>query len=251
MSVILFSTVFFDLGNTLIYFDGDWTETAIRAQAAIAQSLTRHGFQVDEPEFAQQFGQAMLQYTQDRRNDLLEPTTSSVLKKVLKDFAIDNVSEEVFADLLKDYYAVSEERWKLSEDTHPTLQRIHEQGLRMGLISNAADAANVRRQIGSADIGSFFDLVLISSEVGIRKPHREIFQKALDHFQVDPTKALMVGDLLEADILGARNAGMASVWLTRWGRNPENSANITRIKPTKKIGRLSELPRLLEHWQKH
>lgn len=249
MSVIPFSTIFFDLGNTLIYFDGDWTETAVRAQAAIAQSLTRHGFHVDETEFAQQFGKAMLQYAQDRRNDLLEPATSSVLKKVLKDFSIANISDEVFADLLKDYYAISEERWKLSDDTHPTLEKLRNLGLRMGLISNAADAANVQRQIKSADIGSFFDLVLISSEVGIRKPHREIFLKALDHFQVDPAKALMVGDLLEADVLGARNAGIASVWLTRWGRNPENSANINRIKPTRKIGRLSELPRLLEHWQ--
>jgi putative hydrolase of the HAD superfamily len=249
MSKLQFSTIFFDLGNTLIYFDGDWTETAIRAQAAIAQSLTRHGFKVDETEFGLQFNKAIQQYAQDRRNDLLEPTTSCVLKKTLKEFAIESISDEIFATLLKDYYAVSEERWKLPEDTHPTLEKLKKMGLQIALISNAADADNVHRQIKSADLEPYLDLFLISAEVGIRKPGKEIFQKALDHFQVEPAKVVMVGDLLEADIQGARNAGIASVWLTRWAHNPENEACIKRIKPLAKIRRLRELPRLLENWK--
>jgi len=94
-----------------------------------------------------------------------------------------------------------------------------------------------------------FDFMLISAEIGIRKPAKEIFEKALDHFKIEARQAVMVGDMLEADILGARNARIPSVWMTRWAHNAENAANIMRIKPTVKIFRLSDLPHRLRHWK--
>lgn len=244
-----FSTIFFDLGNTLIYFDGDWTETAVRAQAAIANNLCQHGFKVDETEFAMQFGKAIQQYAQERKSDLLEPTTARVLRRQLKEFAIENIDGQIFTDLLKNYYAISEEHWKLPEDTHPTLEMLKQKGYQIALISNAADAENVHRQIRAAELDQLLDYVVISAEIGMRKPAREVFQKALEHFKIEPSNAIMVGDLLEADIQGARNTGMQSVWLTRWARNPENEALINRIKPTHRINRLRDLPRLLENWR--
>lgn len=245
-----FSTIFFDLGNTLIYFDGDWTETAVRARMAIAASMIRHGFKVDETEFGMRFGEAIQQYAAERRNDQLEPTTSAVLRKAIKEFKLGEVPADVQADLLKDYYAISEERWKLPEDTRLTLEKIKQLGYHTALISNAADAANVHRQLKTTELTELLDYVVISAEMGIRKPAREIFQKALDHFQVEPTKAVMVGDLLEADILGARNIGMQSIWLTRWARNPENAAMLNKVTPTRRIPFLRDLPRVLEKWDK-
>jgi len=96
MPEIPFTAIFFDLGNTLIHFESDWTETAIHAQAAIACSLTQHGFQVDETKFSLAFGSAIQKYNQARKIDLLEPTTASVLKQVLREFQITEVNEPLF-----------------------------------------------------------------------------------------------------------------------------------------------------------
>jgi FMN phosphatase YigB (HAD superfamily) len=57
----------------------------------------------------------------------------------------------------------------------------------------------------------------------------------------------MVGDTLGADILGASNAGIFSIWYTRWGDTPSNRAHAFTIVPDAKIARLVDLPPLLEH----
>lgn len=55
----------------------------------------------------------------------------------------------------------------------------------------------------------------ISEEVGIGKPHPEFFYAALRELDVRPEDAVMVGDTLDTDIVGAHAVGMKSVWLNR------------------------------------
>ena len=55
------------------------------------------------------------------------------------------------------------------------------------------------------------DAVVLSSEVGKRKPHAAIFERALEEVAVEPGDALFVGDRIDADVLGASRVGMTTV----------------------------------------
>jgi 2-haloacid dehalogenase/putative hydrolase of the HAD superfamily len=63
--------------------------------------------------------------------------------------------------------------------------------------------------------------VVISEEVGVRKPRGEIFAAALERLGTAPEAALHVGDSLRADVGGAHAAGITSAWITRRVRDPE------------------------------
>ncbi len=69
--------------------------------------------------------------------------------------------------------------------------------------------------IQKVDIQRYFKTMLISGEVGMRKPDSRIFQMACERLEVDPKDCLMIGDKLDADIEGARNIGMHTAWLSK------------------------------------
>jgi HAD superfamily hydrolase (TIGR01549 family) len=74
-----------------------------------------------------------------------------------------------------------------------------------------------------------FDAVLISEEIGITKPHRAIFDAALSRLHCAQGDAVMVGDNWEADVIGARAAGIAAVWFNRFNQPRHAPAPATEI----------------------
>lgn len=65
---------------------------------------------------------------------------------------------------------------------------------------------------------------------------------------VRPKESVMVGDALNADILGANTIGMSSIWITRRADRVENDKFRTRVYPEEVITSLGELPSLLANW---
>jgi putative hydrolase of the HAD superfamily len=108
------------------------------------------------------------------------------------------------------------ENFFLYEDALPVLERLRRHGLRIGLVSN-----------GQRDLREFalhhaldVDVVVGSKTHGYVKPHRSIFETALEALGVAPVEAAMVGDSPADDIAGARALGMRAVLLDRDGRHP-------------------------------
>jgi putative hydrolase of the HAD superfamily len=66
----------------------------------------------------------------------------------------------------------------------------------------------------AAEIEKYFSTVVYSEEAGVRKPHPAIFELALQRANCTAEEALMIGDDWDADILGARNAGIDQVFFT-------------------------------------
>jgi putative hydrolase of the HAD superfamily len=145
-------------------------------------------------------------------------------------------------------YAVTQSCWKVELDTHSTLTTLQETGYRLGIISNAGDDWDVQVLIDNAGIRTFFEYINTSAAAGIRKPHPKIFQMAFDAMKISPNRAVMVGDTLGADILGAKNMGMHNVWITRRASKSANLAHQDTILPDRTITNLPELPILLENW---
>jgi len=92
---------------------------------------------------------------------------------------------------------------------------------RIGLCSNFSDSATASSILDESGFGRHFDAVVISEDVGFRKPRREIFDATLERLGVSGGEAIHVGDNLHADVQGAAAAGIASVWITRRVREAE------------------------------
>lgn len=97
-------------------------------------------------------------------------------------------------------------------------------------------------RIRDARLDRFFDGYFISEDIGFSKPRVEFFDIAFSKIEgFEKEKAIIVGDSLQSDILGGKNAGVRTCYY-----NPNNKENKGKIIPDYEIKKLSELPRLLE-----
>ncbi len=268
-----FEVILFDGGSTLFYFAGNPVEvlrqgvkelSAILADAVLAAAvLASAASQLDKEasaerfaqqfaeqfaeQFAKRFGDELLRYYREREMEFIEYTTEYLLQGVLAEFGEQDIPAEVQRQAIDAMYRVTQAYWHAEDDAIPTLELLRAQGYRLGLVSNASDEQDVQTLIDQTGLRPYFEVVLISAALGIRKPNPKIFHAALEHWGIPPGEAAMVGDTLGADVLGAQNAGLYSIWITRRADTPANRAHAGTIVPEATIGRLSELPQLLEN----
>lgn len=88
---------------------------------------------------------------------------------------------------------------------------------RTAMISNFDHAPTARLILDQHGIAGCFEEVLISADIGWRKPKAEVFRRALDALDVAPARAIFVGDNADIDVGGAKGVGMAAVWINRAG----------------------------------
>jgi HAD superfamily hydrolase (TIGR02253 family) len=243
-----FDAVLFDLGSTLIYFSEQWEAVTRQFHQALIHSLHDAGIQVDPEPFLHEYDARQESYYNERDTEFIEYTSAYILKSLLAEYGYLKVTDEVVRQALKAMYAVSQVYWKIEEETISTLETLRNAGYRMAIVSNAGDDADVQSLIDNAGIRPYFDVVITSASQGIRKPNPRIFQTVLNKLGVIPERAVMVGDTLGADILGAHNAGMPAIWITRRADKAANRAHEEIIHPDRTISRLDELPELLERW---
>lgn len=240
-----FDAIIFDLGSTLIYFDGEWSDVMYQASQVLYRHLDQAGLKLDQKPFLREYHQAVEAYYQERESEFIEHTTYFILRNLLAKWGYPDVTDRILRLALKSMYAVSQAHWHVEKDALLTLMMLRESGYHLGLISNAADDEDVQTLIDKAGIRTFFDKILTSAAEGIRKPNPRIFQKMLEYWGYSSGRVAMVGDTLGADILGAKNAGIFSIWITRRANTPANFAHADTIKADAQIAALEELPDLL------
>ena len=240
--------VFFDLGFTLIHFQGDYPSVLLDSYYSLARALKREGYLFEVDEFVRRFKNALADYHQSRDIDLIERPVETYLTRVLNTFGHIEPPESVTRNALAEMYQTTEAYWQLMPDTLATLRQLQRTGYRLGLISNAANADNVNRLIDRCGLRGFFEVLLISAVEKIRKPDRRIYARALNLLHLTPDRAVMVGDTLTADIIGAQNAGLRAAWVTSRASHPENLRARPHVNPDAVIDQLSELPYALQQF---
>lgn len=100
----------------------------------------------------------------------------------------------------------------LPEGYAEVLQQLREQ-YQLGLVSNFDHGATARHVLTKHAVHDCFDAVVISEELGRRKPHRSIFEHACQRLGVSAAEALFIGDNPKEDIEGAQAAGLRTVWV--------------------------------------
>ena len=240
----LIRAILFDLGGTLMFARGAWDSVHERADLALTQSLQAQGLELDTNTFAQRFRDRLHAYYSQRNKELYETTYMSVLEEMLMDDGHKNITGAGVRSALDAMFAVTQSNWTLEEDTIPTLTQLESSGYCMGIISNAGDHKDVLQLVERFHLRHFFDFVLTSAACYYRKPHPRIFELALAHWNIPASKAIMVGDTLEADIMGAHKAGLLGIWVTR--RAQPNADDLQRITPDFSLRGLNELLPTLE-----
>lgn len=140
---------------------------------------------------------------------------------------------------LSETFATSRRRLqRLMPDAREVLTRLSTD-FAIGLLTNGAPDLQ-REKLTASGLGDFFQTVVISGELGIGKPRAEIFHHLASNMKVEPSQAIMVGNSLERDIAGARNAGIRSIWIRVPG-----SEEPAEVEPDHTILGLAELPALL------
>lgn len=87
---------------------------------------------------------------------------------------------------------------------------------KLGLLTNGAPDLQ-REKIERCNLAGYFDTIAVSGELGIGKPDPAIFTAVLNDLAVPPHTAIMVGDSLKRDVLGASRSGLKAIWINREG----------------------------------
>jgi len=235
--------VFFDYGHTLIYFDE-------RPHSAL----------VDAYEKVNRLLADTLEHEVPAAHVLIEKVSRAVDDEIQRDYATGRLEEveiaaiydaalrglglELEPELIERVMEIEQEGWlnsvHVGSDVVGTLEELRRRGLRLGLVSNAAYLPRLmKEQLSALGLASFFNGVTFSSEVGVRKPHPAIYQDALGKVQVEPTRALFVGDRVREDVEGPKQLGMRAVLTREWRQEDDPGAADFVIQ------RLGELPTVL------
>src|SRR4030042_1470876 len=105
--------VIFDLGSTLIHFEGDWTSVFEESLHALARQLSDDGLAIDLDDFRRAFRLEVESSQRSRQQDYLERTSESVLRKTREGMGFRDGDETRIARALAAMFAVSEAQHRL------------------------------------------------------------------------------------------------------------------------------------------
>lgn len=236
----------FDLGSTLIYnqHNNQWSQLRPRMVSDLVVDLKAQGLAFDDDQFTAAFIHNIEDFDQQRQTHFKEITTDYILRVTFKELNIQ--AEHLnLPRALAALFAFSESQWQPMPHVHQTLRLMQERGFKLAIVSNAADNANVQRLIDNIHLRSYFDPIIVSANVGVRKPNPKIFQPVLKAWGFPPYEVVMIGDTLGADILGAKNAHMKSIWVTMQADTPYNTAHRDTITPDAVCDSLDQLPLII------
>lgn len=207
--------VFFDLGGTLLVMRRDRIFQKVLSECGFEASVESiHRAYMDvEPWWLSTFASSAM--SAEETNEAYRRLDARVFESLFRT-AGGGESARVSALVRKRWPELEGEiPLQLYPDVEPTLGALSRRGYFLGLISNAP--ADTGRVVDALGLRLYMKSIVISGAVGYSKPRPEIFNFALRDAGVAPSEAVHVGDVYEADVVGARNAGMLGILIDRLG----------------------------------
>lgn len=209
MSVI--KAIGFDLFNTLVTIA---PETLDVANERLIQSLRRSGFSIHADDFRAAHMQAALRFLEQCREDGRETHNRFWISSALETAGYRiSPEDQRIADAVEAYFSAFYPHCRLIPGTEQMLATL-KSSYHLGLLSNFTHSPAAKKIIDQMGITPFFETILISGDLGYRKPHPLVFQQLIEDLRVNSYEALYVGDDPEPDISGAIRAGLTPVWTT-------------------------------------
>lgn len=201
----------FDLFNTLITMEFQALKDAL---SRLTSSLRDNGFAIEHSVFVKAHSEAVFEFLEQTKRDGKESHNrfwiSTALAKLGHDVSPDNPH---ISAAVETYFSAFIQYAKLIPGTKEMLTTLR-QNYRIGLLSNFTHPPAATQIIAELDLDPFFDVTLISGDLGYRKPHLSVFEALIDQLGVEKEEIAFVGDDPEADVAGALQAGLQPVWTT-------------------------------------
>lgn len=214
--------VTFDLWHTLIYEpDETFTQrTKMIRMRETWKALRENGHDIsyDEVKVAFHVHDFMLEEVWSKWEDVAERTH---IRMLLDCLGIKKGRKELY-DVLKHPYgdALLKNMPALTDGIDGTLESLKENGYSLGLISNTGRTAGrgMKQVLDRLGILQYFDVLTFSSDMKIRKPQSNIFNRTLGNMDVKAKNAAHVGDDVVTDVWASRKAGLKGILYDRDGR---------------------------------
>ena len=250
------STVLFDLGDTLWHFPSMPPAEVVR-EATISRLtglLEGWGFELTPGHalLGRYIKLAVEEETERAfHGECLDPGYGDVCRRVAARHGLDLTP------------AQAEELWDtwnlggaflgrvLFPDALETLHWLRSRGYRLGSVTNRGwSGPRFQQELRDLGLAELFEVVSVSCEIGYVKPHRLIYQDALDRMEIAPEEAVMVGDSLRGDVEGAQALGLTAVWrrppagepVDETEDRPEALASVVPDYTIDMLGELTGLP---------
>lgn len=143
--------------------------------------------------------------------------------------ACGSTDESLVRFAYETFAALEGERQQLFDDVMPLISELRDRGLPLALVTNGASDTQ-RGRLRVLGIEDWFQVVVVSGEIGIIKPDPAVFESVLEAFEVDPGSVWHIGDWPLTDVAGANAAGLTSVWLNRRGRSRQDKEPVPHIE---------------------
>ena len=232
------SVVLIDVGDTMARANPSWRDV-------YATVFVDHGIEATADEFETAFRAAWVEWADEGPFEATEEASFQRLVEldqlVFDRLGYPDLPMSFFRDLDRAFRQRS--AFSVFPDVVPALDAMQAAGLRLGVVSNWSWAAPELLQ--TLELAKHFEVMAISAHVGYQKPHRAIFEHALELLEVTPDEAIHVGDDPEADVVGARRVGIEPVLLDRRGRRFPPMGSDTPADGTTVIADFYELLDLL------
>ncbi len=230
--------VCFDLGNTLIEFGPRQLKSQYGRLTEVLEEL---------------FGtcdEGRLKKIRDRQivapyhNGYREGVLEDVCRELIEELYGIAASEEQVAALARVRFESFLEVVELSDEVVPLLRRLRER-YRLAVLSNYPCGRSIRAGLDKVGLTEFFEVIVVSGEVGFVKPHPEPYGQLLGQLGEAPAACVYVGDNWLADIQGAKKAGMSAVLTTQHVPYETFAPQEGDHEPDARIGHIGELAGLL------
>jgi HAD superfamily hydrolase (TIGR01549 family) len=205
--------VLFDMGSTLLEFENQsWEELDGRSISALYDFLQESNRRLpDFSGFERSFRSVLAEYWSLTNESLEEKPLIHLLELGLSRAGFERNGLNMEA-LGRVFYQPIRSQITEYEDAVDVLNWLQAKNLALAVVSNSIFPSEYHLEdLRSFRLAPFFQATLFSSEIGHRKPHPEIFHRALKALSLGPEEVIFVGDRMREDVLGPQQLGIRAV----------------------------------------
>jgi len=230
--------VIFDFIGTLVYCKN---YSMVDSEVKLYSALVSEGFELEKDRFLDAYKEAHQKYRKIRYEQFREVTNAVWVSEALCSLGFRTTPEHsgvkgALDIFFQDFLSTVE----LCKGAEQLLSQFASQ-YRVGLISNFTYAPVIYKCLQKTGIHSYFNTVVISEEVELRKPSPKIFYDTLNCLGVQAHEAVFIGDSPLEDIKGAKAAGLRTVFKPSQFNSLEDLVQ-SKQTPDQIVEELAELP---------
>lgn len=229
-----FKDIFFDLDHTLWDFEANsyatlqqiFTSNELHDRLSISYEIFHRAYSIHNTYFWDQYGKGQIS-----QSDLKWKR----MYVTLQAYGLDDL--DFAKKISQEYLEVLPTSTKLFPHTKELLIYLKSKAYHLHIISNGFEAVQ-HHKLACSGINTYFNHIITSEKSQYAKPDRKIFDYAISMANASLHESIMIGDNPEADLQGALNAGMQSVYV-------DHQDQATSVYHTYRVGHLKEIEHIL------